>query len=117
MQRRVAYCRAIRSCGITLAIVLVLLYAANMPFYSGSSVGPHWSWRMEHGRIKIERGASVAHESFYVAINSEGLRFRPEWRFDDLGNWYVNIPLWLPLGLVVLVTAGAWIVRRRSAQT
>ncbi len=72
---------------------------------------------MEHGRIRLVHSPRVARESFYVAINSEGLRFRPEWRFYDRSNWYVNVPLWLPLGVVVVVTTCAWFVRRRSDAT
>ena len=73
-----------------------LLWALNVPFYSGAG-GPHWRWRMEHGRLRVEhRSEPVNPESFYIDLNHEGLRFRPEWNFQSSRDWMINIPLWVP---------------------
>ena len=85
-----------------LSALLVLLYVANVPFYSGSRIGATGMWRMEHGRLKVERTAGGSTETFYMAANSEGLRFWPEGRWVSMSEWMVNVPVWMPLG----VTAG-----------
>jgi hypothetical protein len=85
-----------------LTVLLVLLYAANVPFYSGSRIGAMGSWRMEHGRITLQRLSFASNESFYVAINTEGLRFRPSYRLAAWNDWGFTLPLWMPL----LVVAG-----------
>jgi hypothetical protein len=90
------------------ALLLLLLFLANVPFYSGSSIGSHFSWRMEHGRIALHASSSPVHESFYIALNSEGVHFTPEWRADSLTDWRINIPLWMPLLLTVVISAAAW---------
>ena len=61
------------------SVLLVVLYVANMPFYSGSSVGSHFAWRLEHGRMRVECKPAIHPESFYIDINSEGLKFAPDW--------------------------------------
>lgn len=97
------------SAGVT--ILLLMLYALNMPFYSGAGITARLHWRMEHGRLTVER--TVAHrESFYIAINSEGLRFRPRWRYGSWDAWSVTIPLWAPLGLAAGWCAWVWWPRR-----
>jgi hypothetical protein len=63
---------------------------------------------MEHGRLKI-KVSSVSHtENFYIAPNSEGLRFSPEWHFYGWGDWDINVPLWAPLLLCLVWAADAW---------
>ncbi|MHC4956593.1 MAG: hypothetical protein ACYTGZ_22365, partial [Planctomycetota bacterium] len=83
--------------------LLLLLYIANLPFYSGAHVGDDYSWRMEHGRLSINRNAQrsprsdsprSARESFYIALNSEGLRWSWEWRSYSEAHWKIAIPLW-----------------------
>lgn len=85
-----------------LSGVFLLAYAANVPFYAGSGLGSYAAWRMEHGRLRVTMQPSPRRESFWLAANAEGLRFRPEWRLSALDDWMVNVPLWAPL----LVTAG-----------
>lgn len=99
--------------GLAATFLLALLYVANLPFYSGSSLGPFFSWRMEHGRLAVERHSADRRESFYVAINSEGMRFAPEWRTYSWSDWRVNIPLWMPLALTIAVSARAWVLWAR----
>lgn len=103
----------LRWAGLILTLLILAVYAANLPFYSGSSLGPNWRWRMEHGRFLVARSSVESRESFYIAPNSEGLRFRPDWRFTA-GDWRVNIPLWIPFLLVAGATAAAWRPRRRA---
>lgn len=94
-----------------MTLLLLMLYALNVPFYSGAGIGTRLHWRMEHGRLTIER--TVAHrETFYIAVNAEGLRFLPRWRFWSWDAWSVAIPLWAPLGLAAGWTAWAWWPRR-----
>lgn len=97
-----------------VSVLLAALYVLSVPFYSGSSVGSRLCWRMEHGRLKVEcrpRGRNP--ESFYIAINSEGLRFAPDWHVYSAGNWFFNVPLWVPLGASVVGSAGLFFVTRR----
>jgi hypothetical protein len=103
---------------LTCAATLVaLLYIASVPFYAGSSIGSRLNWRMEHGRLRIDfRPAGWITQYFFIAINSEGLKFAPEWRFYSAGHWLVVVPLWIPLGPCVLGSAGLFVAtRRRSA--
>lgn len=95
------------------SVLLMLLYVANVPFYSGSSVGSRLNWRMEHGRLRVQCRQVNYPESFYIAINSEGLKFVPEWRVQAWGNWDVNVPLWIPLGVCILGSAGLFVVTRK----
>lgn len=90
------------------------LYVLSVPLYSGSSVGSRMSWRMEHGRLKVEcRPAGRNPESFYIAGNSEGLRFAPDWHVYSAGDWFFNVPLWVPLGACVLGSAGLFFAMRK----
>ena len=93
-----------------VSVLLCVLYFLNMPFYSGSTLTTWCAWRMEHGRMKVEvRASGVANENFYIAINSEGLRFKPELRVSRWDDWMVNVPLWMP---VLASTGGsAWLFR------
>jgi hypothetical protein len=108
MRRSVKRRRLARWGGLFATVVLALVYLANLPLYAGSSLGPFISWRMEHGRLALERHAAQNPEAFYVAINSEGMRFAPECRVFSWRDWRVNVPLWLPLLLAVAVTSRAW---------
>ena len=104
--------------GATLAaLLLLLLYVANLPFYAGSSIGPRFTWRMEHGRLALEASTAPRRESFYIAPNSEGLHFVPEWRVNSLSDWRINIPLWIPLIALIAIAIAAWRItlRRRAA--
>ena len=100
------------------AVIVALLYIANLPFYAGSSVGRRLSWRMEHGRLRVDfRPAGWATENFFIAINSEGLKFKPEWRVYSAGHWLVIVPLWLPLGVCVLGSAWHFVATHRRSST
>lgn len=95
------------------SVLIALVYAANVPFYSGSSVGPRLSWRMEHGRLRVVcRPSPRNSESFYVAVNNEGLKFAPDWHVYSAGDWFFNVPLWLPLGMTALGSAGLFFAMR-----
>ena len=43
---------------------------------------------------------------FYIDLNNEGLRFRPDWNFQSERDWMINIPLWAPL--IVCMGLAAW---------
>ena len=80
--------------GVAESALVMTAWALNVPFYSGAG-GPHWNWRLEHGRIRVAHRPEPANpQSFYVAANSEGLRWAPEWRRYAPGDWTVNVPLW-----------------------
>lgn len=85
------------------ALACILLTLLNVPFYSGASIGSHFHWRMEHGRITLRASSVSFHENFYVAINSEPLRWFPEGRYSRWNDWDVAVPLWIPS-----VLCGAW---------
>lgn len=92
------------------ALLAALALVLSLPFYSGCS-GKHLQCRVEHGRIGLGyRQVEGNPESFYVACNSEGLRFLPE--VSTSGGVHVQIPLWIPLLLCMVVLVGA---RRRVA--
>jgi hypothetical protein len=95
------------------AAAIALLWLLNIPFYSGASVGEHTSWRLEHGRVTVRRTEFARRpRHFYVAPNSEGLRWSAEFRSFSSGAWSVALPLWW-LILPCVVGAG-WIERRRA---
>lgn len=84
--------------GQIVTLLSLLLFLLNLPYYSGWGNG-RFRWRMEHGRIKLElRESAVNPESFYIASNTEGLRFAPQWSYGSAGAWMLNLPLWVPLG-------------------
>lgn len=89
-----------------------VLLALNLPLYAGLSFDG-FRFRMEHGRLLFERSDAVRGKSPYVAPNSEGLRWQPEWRFDSPSHWRVNVPLWIPLGITM--AEAWWLTRKRRA--
>ena len=82
-----------------LTLLLGLLLFLNLPFYAGCSVSPHSSWRMEHGRLGLRYHPELEKDtSFYIAPNSEGLRWAPD--LEGYGGGYeLQIPLWTLLAL------------------
>jgi hypothetical protein len=96
--------RLARWSAVAVLTLLAVIYVANVRFYSGASVGELFSWRMEHGRLTLKRSPVTAHRTFYVAGNTEGLRFAFEGNWRSTGDWRVSIPLWAPLLL-----AGGWV--------
>jgi len=106
-----------RICAWLLAatsVLLAVLYFLNVPFYSGSSLGSHFAWRMEHGRMGVRVAPFSLHEQFYIAPNSEGLKFLPESHWWAWNDWNFHLPLWMPLGASVLGSAGLFYVTRRG---
>ena len=100
--------------GLLDAALIALLLILNLPFYAGGR-GEHLSWRMEHGRIRIERRSEPSNPTgFWVDGNTEGLRFAPEASFHGRGDWMVNVPLWMPLLGCLGLAAGARALTRRS---
>jgi hypothetical protein len=95
-------------------VALCVVYVLNVPFYAGSRIGSIGSWRLEHGRMGLRWGTRST-ESFYVAINSEGLRFRPEARLYSATSGEAHVPLWMPILLVAGVTGWAWARAGRQA--
>ncbi|MBS0197381.1 MAG: hypothetical protein JSR77_11550 [Planctomycetes bacterium] len=100
----------IRWAPLALLIIIALLQLASIPFYAGSSLGPRASWRFEHGRITFTRNDTLNPEPFYVALNSEGLRWSFEARRYSATHWFMTVPLWFPF---LLTAAWAWRYRRR----
>lgn len=96
--------------GFALAATALLLYPVNLAVYSGWGAGG-FSWRLEHGRLRVTCSKREVRETFYVAPNSEALRFAPEGRWHGIGDWEVQIPLWLPAAALLL---GAVRARRRD---
>ena len=96
------------------SVLLAVLYFLNMPFYSGSSVGSHFAWRMEHGRMRVGCKPAIHQESFYIDINSEGLKFAPEWQVWSWNDWMLNVPLWVPLGASVVGSAVLFFTTRKG---
>lgn len=95
--------------------LFAVLCALNVPYYCGAG-GARWSWRMEHGRLRVEHHSEPQRPvSFYVADNSEGLEFAPEWNVRNGTNWMILVPLWMPLTTCLLLGAYARSVARREA--
>jgi hypothetical protein len=102
---------------LLLTILLLTLFLANLPFYSGSTLGPTLSWRMEHARLTIQRRPSQNPESFYIAPNSEGLRWGWDFHYNAPKDWFIRVPLWTPILLSLAWTIYAWFPRRRGSDT
>lgn len=88
--------RARVSLGATL--LLAALLVLNLPFYAGAG-GERIAWRMEHGRLTLRCSESARPQGFWVAPNSEGLRWSPSGRFHAWNYWTVTLPLWIPLAI------------------
>jgi hypothetical protein len=93
-------------------VLIAAIYVANVPLYAGQSFEGGLSWRMEHGRLTIDRTPEGRPKSFWADLNSEGLRWSAEWRRSGAGRWSLTIPLWIPLALCAAWCALSW--RRRS---
>lgn len=91
---------------------LLVLLVLNLPFYAGAST-QGFRWRMEHGRLELQRSDVVSPKSFWVDGNTEGLRWGARVRVQGADSWRVVLPLWIPL-----LASGAWCAwtwRRRPA--
>jgi|GEM_PF-3347109 len=101
------------SLAIALALLLVL-HVLCVPFYTGASISPTLHWRLEHARLTVKRTPPRSMEGFFVAHNSEGLRFAPDFHVYGPGDWFVRLPLWLPITLVGSLTSLAWTLHLRA---
>lgn len=99
------------------ALLVAAVYLANIPLYTGSTIGPRLAWRLEHGRLTVDcKPAPRNPESFYIAPNSEGLRFAPDWHVYGPRNWFFRVPLWLPLSITALASAWLFFLTRRRCK-
>lgn len=97
---------------VALALVAAI-YVANLPFYAGQTFDGGLSWRMEHGRVTIQRNPHLRPKPFWMDLNSEGLRWSAQWR-AGADRWTLTIPLWIPLALCLAWCAVSW--RRRATE-
>lgn len=118
--------RVVRYGAPLVGLVLLLLIGLCLPFYAGSTIHASpgagdaqssgaWraSWRLEHGRLNIrclpDPVISVQmYEPFWVAPNSEGLRWAPSGDLNGLRDWSLTIPLWMPLAVLVGLAGAGW---------
>lgn len=99
------------------AMFIAAVYLANLPFYAGSTMGPRLGWRMEHGRLTVDcKPAPRNPEHFYIAPNSEGLRFAPDWHVYGPRDWFFRVPLWLPLAINALASAWLFLLSRKRCK-
>jgi hypothetical protein len=91
-----------------LSVALLLLLAANVPFYAGSTPMEGFSWRMESGRLELWRSDTKAPKSFWVAGNTEGLKWVPRVRIHGADDWRLVLPLWIPLLGALAWCAWSW---------
>lgn len=91
-------------------LLLGILLLLNLPLYAGCSVTPFASWRMEHGRLGLSFHPELTQETtFYIAPNSEGLRWVPELAGHG-GGFELQLPLWI---LVAAAGACTIVLHRR----
>jgi len=100
---------------LVTTVLLAILYASNVPFRAGASVGFEYKWRMEQGRIVIWNHEPAEPEPFYWTMNKDGLRFSFENRQAPNGDWFLAIPLWSPLFLCLLWLYLSWSSSRQNA--
>ncbi|MFO0835893.1 MAG: hypothetical protein U0638_13050 [Phycisphaerales bacterium] len=110
-QRRTS--NRLRLASLLAAMMVAVLWLLNLPFYSGSRIGSLGSWRLEHGRFTLNWGRPST-ESFYIAINSEPVRWKAEFTHYSPGEWQIVVPLWV-VGALALGAAGTfWRLERRA---
>jgi hypothetical protein len=100
-----------------LSATLLLLLALNVPFYAGSTPVQGFSWRMESGRVELWRSDTKSPKSFWVAGNTEGLKWAPRVRIHGADDWRVILPLWIPLACALAWCAWAWRAPHASRST
>jgi hypothetical protein len=96
--------------GVALCLVA---YWLSVPFYAGAGTS-FGSWRMEHGRLTVGVEPDPGPESFYVAVNHEGLRFGPGIEFSAWDDFRVTVPLWAALLACAGLVVGARAELRRA---
>lgn len=80
-------------------------------------MGSRLAWRLEHGRLTIKCHPPQNPESFYVAINSEGLRWAWDGTFTGVGDWMLCVPLWAFLAVALGWAVWAWRGKHRSGSS
>jgi hypothetical protein len=96
---------------VAAAGLVAAIYLANLTFYAGQTFEGGLKWRMEHGRVTIQRNPSARPKPLWVDLNSEDLRWSAQWR-AGADRWELTFPLWVPLGLCLAWCAVGW--RRRA---
>lgn len=102
---------------VTLSVAALMLHAACVPFYAGGPIGRAGSpmaWRLEHGRMTVRYFSGGLRETFFVANNTEALRWGDEWSGGG-GSWSGTVPLWWVWGSGGALAAGLWWRGRRTA--
>ncbi len=106
MTRLTPIARVHRWGSLSLTLALAALQFASLPFYAGSTVGSRLGWRLEHGRLTVRCAPALNPEDFYIAFNSEGLKWAWDARISSVGDWMVCVPLWTPLVLSLVGCMG-----------
>ena len=100
---------------LVMTVLMALVYAGNVPFYAGASLGLEHSWRMEQGRLTIRGHEPAEPDPFYLHVNSNGLRFSWENGQHPNGDWWLTMPLWSPLFLCLIWLYLSWSAARENA--
>ena len=90
-----------RSIAAGVLVVLLLALLLNVGLYAGSRLGDEASWRLEHGRLGIQWGTWAKHDDFWVAGNTEPMRWEPEWSASE-GHGGMWLPLWIPAAVAAV---------------
>lgn len=106
---------ALKAASTSVFVLLSLLCLASVPFYSGSGLGRTYSWRMEHGCLTVTHAPNVGNETFYIDVNTEGMRYTWEGRWSSSMDWQIRVPLWAPWLVCAAWTAWAWRKRRHRS--
>lgn len=107
--------RRIKFAALAAAALVLVVWLLNRPFYAGSRIGTLGSWRLEHGRLTLDWGRPST-ESFYIAINSETVRWAAEFTHDSPGAWRVVAPLWIAGAMALALAAVCWRLERRGSR-
>ena len=112
---RHAYLHRFTLAFLIVAALMLLLWLLNRPFYAGSRIASIGSWRLEHGRLTLNWGRPST-ESFYIAINSEPVRWAAEFTPYSPGDWRIVVPLWLPMAASLALAGVCWRWQRRASR-
>lgn len=83
-----------------MALGIAGVYGFNLLFYAGSDIG-YFRWKLEQGRFSLEMASNLVGEEFYIAGNSEHLRWDVDSKWRNASHWLIVLPLWIPLLLVL----------------
>lgn len=107
--------RRIKLASLIVAALVLAFWLLNRPFYAGSRIGSIGSWRLEHGRLTLRWGRPST-ESFYIAINSEPVRWAAEFTRFSPGEWQIVLPLWIAEAMTLGLAGVARRLERRAAR-